>query len=370
MSTSVRDYYEVLGVERDADAATIKAAYRKSAIRHHPDKNPGDSGAEEKFKQAAEAYSVLSDPGKRARYDRFGPEGVSAGGGFDPTVFNDFADVLGDFFGFGQSAGRGRRAAGEDLRADLTLTFEEAAFGSEQAVPIRRYEKCEACSGRGGKDGAAPVTCSTCRGQGRVQYRQGLFAIARPCPDCQGTGEKQKNPCPDCRGEGRVVTDRKLTVQVPAGVDDGSRLRLTAEGNQGRNGGSSGDLYVVLTVRPHEHFRRDGANVMLPWAVSFSAAVLGGPIEVPTLHGPETFDLPAGTAAGRVFTLKGKGIVRLDGRGKGDQHVLITIRVPRKLTGAQKEAVKNLAGAFSDEGGAPTKDERGFFDRLREFLRE
>jgi molecular chaperone DnaJ len=371
VSTTVRDYYEVLGVDRSADAAEIKSAYRRSALKHHPDKNPGNSAAENEFRQAAEAYSVLSDPEKRVRYDRFGPEGVSAGSsGFDPGAFTDFADILGDFFGFGQSGGRGRRTAGEDLKTELSLTFVDAAFGSEKGVPIRRYERCDACGGRGGKDGAEPITCSTCRGQGRVQYRQGFFAIARPCPDCSGAGEKVKSPCPDCRGDGRVVRDRKLTVQVPAGVDDGARLRMTGEGNQGRSGGPAGDLYIVLSVEPHEVFRRDGPDVILPWAVPFSAAALGGKIEVPTLHGPEEFELPAGTAAGRVFTLKGKGIPRLDGRGKGDQHVLITIRVPRKLTSVQRDAVKKLAEAFEDAGGAPTKDERGFFDRLREFLRE
>lgn len=371
MSTSTRDYYEVLGVGRNATADEIKAAYRKAALRHHPDKNPGDSASEERFKEAAEAYAVLSDSDKRARYDRFGVEGVrGAGGGpgFDPSQFVDFADILGDFFGFGGETSRAARRNGEDLKADVTISFEDAAFGAEISVPLQRFEACEACRGRGGKGGASAATCPTCRGQGRVQFRQGFFAVARPCPECGGSGEKVKDPCPDCRGEGRVRKSRTLTIGIPAGVDDGARLRLTAEGNSPRPGGRPGDLYVLISVEPHEVFRRDGSDVILAWAVPFHLAAMGGSMKVPTLHGDATFDLPAGTAAGRVFTLKGKGIPRLDGRGKGDQHVLVTIRVPKKMTHAQKEAVEKLAAAFDGEAGAPTKDEKGFFERLKDFL--
>ncbi len=373
MSTSTRDYYEVLGVERDASADDIKSAYRRAALRHHPDKNPGDLAAEERFKEAAEAYSVLSDPEKRERYDRFGHEGVrgAAGGvGFDPTQFVDFADILGDFFGFG-FGGESMRAArrnGEDLKADVHLTFEEAAFGAEVSVPLQRFEPCDACRGRGGKGGASAVTCPTCRGQGRVQFRQGFFAVARPCPDCSGSGAKVKDACPDCRGEGRVRKSRTLTIAVPAGVDDGARLRLSNEGSAPRPGGRPGDLYVLVSVAPHEIFRRDGHDVILAWAVPFPLAALGGTLKVPTLHGEASFELPAGTAAGRVFTLKGKGIPRLDGRGRGDQHVLVTIRVPKKMNAAQKDAVEKLAAAFDGEAGAPTRDEKGFFERLRDFL--
>ncbi len=373
MSTSTRDYYEVLGVGRDASSDDVKAAYRKAALRHHPDRNPGDTAAEERFKEAAEAYAVLSDPDKRARYDRFGIEGVrGAGGGpgFDPNQFVDFADILGDFFGFGfgGESSRAARRNGEDLKADVSISFEDSAFGAEVTVPLQRFEPCESCRGRGGKGGASASTCPTCRGQGRVQYRQGFFAVARPCPECSGSGEKVKDPCPDCRGEGRVRKSRTLTIAIPAGVDDGARLRLTGEGNSGRPGGRPGDLYVLISVAPHEIFRRDGNDVILAWAVPFHLAAMGGSLEVPTLHGEATFDLPAGTAAGRVFTLKGKGIPRLDGRGKGDQHVLVTIRVPKKMTHAQKEAVEKLAAAFDGESGAPTKDEKGFFDRLKDFL--
>ena len=296
----------------------------------------------------------------------------SAGGvGFDPTQFVDFADILGDFFGFGfggEAATRGRRRQGEDLRAEVRLSFEEAAFGSEESVPVSRYERCESCGGRGGRGGAGSVTCGTCRGQGRVQYRQGFFAVARPCPDCAGSGERIKDPCPDCRGDGRVLKQRTLTIAVPAGVDDGARLRLTGEGNHGRAGGRPGDLYVLISVAPHEQFRRDGADVILTWALPFHLAALGGSITVPTLHGEETFDLPAGTAAGRVFTLKGKGIPRLDGRGRGDQHVLVTVRVPKKLNAAQREALQRLADAFGGEGGSTNRDEKGFFERLKDFV--
>jgi molecular chaperone DnaJ len=371
VSTSTRDLYEVLGVGRDASSDDIKAAYRKAALRHHPDKNPGDEAAEERFKEAAEAYAVLSDPEKRARYDRFGIEGVrGAGGGFDPNQFVDFADILGDFFGFGfgGESSRAARRNGEDLKADVSISFEDSAFGAELAVQLQRFEPCDSCRGRGGKGGASAVTCPTCRGQGRVQYRQGFFAVARPCPECSGSGEKVKDPCPDCRGEGRIRKSRTLTIAIPAGVDDGARLRLTGEGNSARPGGRPGDLYVLISVEPHEIFRRDGNDVILAWAVPFHVAAMGGSLKVPTLHGEATFDLPAGTAAGRVFTLKGKGIPRLDGRGKGDQHVLVTIRVPKKMTHAQKEAVEKLAAAFDGESGAPTKDEKGFFERLKDFL--
>ncbi len=372
MSRKTTDYYEILGAPRDASPEAIKAAYRKFALSHHPDRNPGNREAEETFKAGAEAYSVLSDPEKRARYDRFGAQGVTGGGpaGFDPNAFVDFADILGDFFGFGFGGGarQGRRRPEENLKTDLELTVEEAAFGGEQSLPIRRYERCEACHGTGGKDGAGARTCTTCRGRGRVQFRQGFFAMERPCSDCDGTGETVHNRCPSCRGDGRAVRDRTLKISVPPGVDNGSRLRLSGEGNHGRAGGPPGDLYVVLSVSLHEYFRREGVDVILTWSVPFALAVLGGSVTVPTLHGESPFDIPPGTGAGRVFTLRGQGVPRVDGRGRGDQHVILTIRVPKKLTPAQREAVQNLADAFGAEAGAPTKEEKGFLERLREFL--
>jgi molecular chaperone DnaJ len=376
VTDSRTDFYEILGVPRDAPPEAIKSAYRKAALKYHPDRNPGNHEAGERFREAAEAYAVLSDPEKRSQYDRFGPDafrGAAGGPRFDPSSFVDFADILGDFFGFGAggTVTRGRRRQGEDLRADVRLTFEKAAFGTEVSVPLSRQETCETCGGRGGKGGAGATTCATCRGQGQLQFRQGFFAMSRPCPECEGTGERVKDPCPDCRGEGRVLRQRTLTIHVPAGVDDGARLRLTGEGSRGRAGGRAGDLYVVISVAPHESFRRDGTDVILTWAVPFHLAALGGPVTVPTLEGDVTFDVPSGTAAGRVFSLKGKGIPRLDGRGRGDQHVLVTIRVPKKMNAAQRDAIQRLAAAFEDGGsGAPTKDEKGFFERLKDFLSE
>jgi len=371
VSTTSRDLYEVLGVARDATTDQIKSAYRKLALKHHPDRNPGSSEAEHTFREAAEAYSVLSDPEKRARYDRYGHEGLrGTPGGFDPNAFVDFADILGDFFGFGFGGGgrRGRQSAGEDLRADLTLSFEEAAFGVEKSLPMRRFERCDACHGTGGKGGGGTVSCGVCRGRGRIQFRQGFFAMERPCPECQGAGEKVKDPCNDCKGEGRALRERTLTIAIPAGVDSGARLRLAREGNHGRAGGHAGDLYVVLSVEPHEQFRREGYDVVLPWAVPYPVAVLGGSCAVPTLHGEEEVEIPAGTSAGRVFTLRGKGIPRVDGRGRGDQHVVVTIRVPRKLSSEQRKAVQKLADLMKEEAGCPTREEKGFLDKLRDLF--
>lgn len=369
MSTTSRDLYEVLGVARDATPDQLKSAYRKLALNHHPDRNPGNSEAEQRFREAAEAYSVLSDPEKRARYDRYGHEGNRGSAGFDPSNFVDFADILGDFFGMGGGGGRrGRRTAGEDLRADLTLTFEEAAFGVEKSLPMRRYERCDACHGTGGKGGSGTVSCGVCRGRGRVQYRQGFFAMERPCPECQGAGEKLKDPCHDCQGEGRTIRERTLKIAIPAGVDSGARLRLTGEGNHGRAGGPAGDLYVVLAVEAHEVFRREGNDVILTWAVPYPVAVLGGTCSVPTLHGEEDLEVPAGTAAGRAFTLRGKGIPRVDGRGRGDQHVVVTIRVPKKLSSEQKKAVQKLADLLKEEAGSPTREEKGFLEKLRDLF--
>ena len=369
MTTKSHDLYEVLGVARDATADQIKSAYRKLALNHHPDRNPGNSEAEQRFREAAEAYSILSDPEKRSRYDRYGHEGTRGSGGFDPNAFVDFADILGDFFGMGSGGGRrGRRTAGEDLRADLTLTFEEAAFGVEKSLPMRRFERCDACHGTGGKGGSGTVSCGVCRGRGRVQFRQGFFAMERPCPECQGAGEKLKDPCHDCQGEGRTLRERALTIAIPAGVDTGARLRLTGEGNHGRAGGPAGDLYVVLSVEAHEQFRREGYDVVLTWAVPYPVAVLGGSCTVPTLHGDEELEIPAGMAAGRAFNLRGKGIPRVDGRGRGDQHVVVTIRVPKKLSSEQKKAVQKLADLLKEEAGSPTREEKGFLEKLRDLF--
>src|SRR5215212_1776258 len=326
-----RDYYEVLGVERTAGEKEIKSAYRKLAQKYHPDRNPGDKEAEENFKEAAEAYAIVSDADKRARYDRFGHQGVSGAGagGFDPTIFADFSDILGDFFGLGGGARRpGGMTRGADLRYDLTLTFEEAAFGTETTLRIPRLEGCSRCSGTGSADNKPPVVCSACRGQGQVRFTQGFFTVARTCPQCQGEGRVVSDPCPECKGEGRVEKERSISVKIPAGVDTGARLRLSGEGEHGRRGGPAGDLYVVLQVRPHKHFRRDGSTVLSRMSINYAQAVLGTSVEVDTLHGKAPLDVPSGTAHGRDFRLRGQGIDRLDGSGRGDHVVTMEIDVP------------------------------------------
>ena len=348
-----RDYYEVLAVAKTASQQEIKSAYRKIAVRDHPDKNPGDKEAEERFKEAAEAYAVLSDADKRARYDRFGHQGVSGAGagGFDPTIFADFSDILGDLFGFG---GAGRRSPsgmtrGADLRYDLTLTFEEAAFGTETTLKIPRLESCPKCSGSGSANGAPPAVCQACGGRGQVRFTQGFFTVARTCPQCQG--------------EGRVEEERSITVKIPAGVDTGARLRLAGEGEHGRRGGPPGDLYVVLQVRPHKQFRRDGSTVLSRATISYPQAVLGASIEVDTLHGKSALDIPAGTQHGRDFRLRGQGIARLDGAGKGDHVVSVEVEVPqpRDLSPEELQLLRRLA----ELGGHPVKEEKGVMERVK-----
>lgn len=363
-----RDYYEVLSVDRGAGAAEIKAAYRKLAIKFHPDRNPGDAAAEDRFKEASEAYEVLSDGEKRSRYDRFGHQAVAGAGsgGFDPTIFADFSDILGDLFGFG---GGGRRGGsngmtrGADLRYDLTLTFEEAAFGTETTLRIPRLESCPKCSGSGSANGAPPAVCQACGGRGQVRFTQGFFTVARTCPQCQGEGRVISDPCTECRGEGRVEEERSITVKIPAGVDTGARLRLSGEGEHGRRGGPAGDLYVVLQVRPHKHFRRDGSTVLSRATISYPQAVLGSAIEVDTLHGKSTLDIPAGTQHGRDFRLRGQGIARLDGAGKGDHVVSVEVEVPqpRDLSPEELQLLRRLA----ELGGHPVKEEKGVIERVK-----
>ncbi len=362
-----RDYYEVLVVEKTASQQEIKSAYRKIAVRDHPDKNPGDKEAEERFKEAAEAYAVLSDADKRARYDRYGHQGVSGAGagGFDPTIFADFSDILGDLFGFGG----GRRGnpngmtRGADLRYDLTLTFEEAAFGTDTTLKIPRLEGCPKCEGSGSADGAPPKVCEGCAGRGQVRFTQGFFTVARTCPQCQGEGRVISAPCPECHGEGRVEEERSITVKIPAGVDTGARLRLSGEGEHGRRGGPAGDLYVVLSVRPHKVFRRDGATVLSRQSISYPQAVLGTSVEIDTLHGKSTLDVPAGTQHGRDFRVRGQGIPRLDGSGKGDHVVTVEVEVPspRNLSAEELQLLRRLA----EIGGHPVKEEKGVIERVK-----
>lgn len=369
-----RDYYELLAVGRDASEVEIKSAYRKLAVRFHPDRNPGDKVAEEKFKEAAEAYSVLSDPNQRARYDRFGHQGVSGQGfgGFDTSTFGDFADILGDFFGldfgdmFAGGRRRGRGEPGADLRYQLGLSLEEAAFGSEQVLKIPRLESCAECTGTGSGPGSSPETCSTCGGFGQVRISQGFFTVARTCPQCRGHGRVISDPCPICKGEGRVEQARSIEVKIPAGVDTGTRLRLTSEGEHGRRGGPAGDLYVDIFVEPHAQFEREGAHTRSKLDLSYSQAVLGTSVEAATLHGLVPLEIPAGTPDGKEFKLAGKGIDRLDGRGRGDHFVRARVVVPqpRELSEEHLELLRRLAELEGNE----VKGERGVIGRVRDLF--
>ena len=359
MATNVkRDYYEVLGVSRTSTDQEIKSAYRKLALQHHPDRNPDNPGAEERFKECSEAYAILADSEKRARYDRFGHAGVSSGagggfGGFDTTI--DFQDIFGDLFGFGdmfgQQGGRRRSRAqrGADLREDLTLQFEEAVFGVTKQVQVRRMEECEQCKGSGVAPGKSPITCTTCRGNGQVRYQQGFFAIARPCSTCHGSGKLIVDPCNRCRGQGRVSRDRTVTVKVPAGVEEGARILYSGEGEAGLNGGPSGDLYVVLHAKEHSFFEREGKNLYCVVPISFPQAALGTEIQVPTLDGEYTLKVPEGTQTGTTFKAKGKGVPVLNGRGRGDLLIEVKVQTPAKLTQRQRELLEELRTTTSVE---------------------
>lgn len=365
-----RDYYEILGVGRDASTQDIKGAYRKIAVRDHPDRNPGDKEAEERFKEAAEAYSVLSDSDKRARYDRFGHQGVAGTGaaGFDPTIFADFSDILGDLFGFGggrRGGGAGGVSRGADLRYDLTLSFEEAAFGVEKTLRVPRLETCPVCTGSGSKSGKSS-TCSACGGRGQVRYSQGFFTVARTCPQCQGEGRTVDDPCSECRGQGLIEREHSLSVKIPAGVDTGARLRLSGEGEHGRRGGPPGDLYVVVQVLPHKTFRRDGSAVLSRLTISYPQAVLGATIEVDTVHGKAPLDIPPGTSHGRDFRLRGQGVPRLDGSGKGDHVVTVSVEIPnpRDLSAEEIELLRRLA----EIRGQDVKEEKGVLGRMKDLF--
>jgi molecular chaperone DnaJ len=367
-TTEKRDYYEVLGVVRTANVEEIKKAYRRLAIKYHPDKNPGDVDAEERFKEAAEAYGILSDDEKRARYDRYGHQGVGSTSGFDPNQFADFGDILGDLFGFGDFFGTSRRRTtratrGNDLRHDLTLSFEEAVFGKEVTLSIPRAVVCATCNGAGAKPGTQPVNCSGCGGRGQIRYSQGFFAVARTCPQCGGAGKVIKDPCATCNGAGRMREDRSISVKIPAGVDDGSRLRVAGEGESGFNGGPAGDLYVFIAVREHAKFTRRDYDIHSEEAVSVTRAALGGDVSVDTLDGAETLRIPAGTQPSQVFRLRGKGVQFLDGTGRGDHYVHVSVRIPSSLTDEQRALYDQLA----DIEGEPAS-ERGVFDKVKDFF--
>jgi molecular chaperone DnaJ len=363
---SDRDYYEVLGVSRDADAATIKKAYRRLALEHHPDKNSGDKDAEERFKEAAEAYAVLSDADKRDRYDRFGKAGLGAQpfAGFDPEIFGD---VLGDLFGFGSVFGGGRRrrqgTPGRDLLYDLEIDFAEAVRGLETRIQVPRLEACATCDGTGAAPGGV-VSCGSCGGRGQVAFQQGFFTVARTCGECRGTGKKIRKACADCRGEGRLRAERTIQVRIPPGVDEGMRMRISGEGEAGTGGGPPGDLYVVLHVRPDERFRRVDRDLVYELPVSFSQAALGARLSVPMLDGEEEeIHVPAGTQSGAEFRLRGKGVPDVAGRGRGDHVVVVRVRTPRKLSAEQRRLLEDLA-KLEDEEPA----DRGLFERVKDIF--
>jgi molecular chaperone DnaJ len=378
---SKRDYFEVLGVSRTATDQEIKSAYRRLALKYHPDRNPGDKAAEEKFKEAAEAYAVLADAEKRSMYERFGHAGVAsaAGGGYDPTIFADFGDILGglgDLFGFGDLFGGGRRRGGaqrgSDLRYDLEIPFEESARGAETTIQIPRLERCESCLGSGAAPGTSATTCPQCQGRGQLRYQQGFFTIARVCGQCQGTGKVIARPCAACRGAGRVNQDRKLTVKIPPGIATGQRLRLYGEGEHGTGGGPAGDLYVVVHVQEHEFFRRDGNDLVCEIPVNYPTLVLGGEIRVPTLDGEQTLKIPEGTDTGTTMRLRGKGMPDVSGRGRGDLFVTVKVMTPRKLTKEQRQALEQLRKSLPKETFAPTQrdeaEDKNLFDRVKDIF--
>lgn len=377
---SKRDYYEVLGVERNATDQQIKSAYRKLALKYHPDRNPGDKQAEETFKEAAEAYAVLADADKRSAYDRFGHAGLGgAAQGFDPTIFNDFSDIfgnLGDIFGFGDFFGGRRRGGpqrGSDLRYDLEIALDEAARGTETTVLIPREETCETCRGSGAAAGSSPETCRQCSGTGQVRFQQGFFTVARTCGMCRGAGRTISKPCASCRGAGRVGREHKLTVKIPAGIATGQRLRLHGEGEHGYSGGPPGDLYVVVHVADHPVFKRDGDHLYCEVSAPFPTLALGGSIEVPTLDDVQALDIPEGTQPDTAFRVRGKGMPNVGGRGRGDLYVTVKVSVPRKLTKDQRKLVEELAKTMPPQppaapAGKADDDDRGLFDRVKDIF--
>ena len=371
-----RDYYEILGVPKNAADQQIKSAYRKLALQHHPDRNQGNTDAEEKFKEAAEAYAILSDADKRARYDRFGHAGVSAqaGGGFDPSTFAGFEDIFGgifgDFFGGGRPGGPQR---GSDLRYDLEITFDESAKGVETSVQIPRLEVCETCTGSGATPGTKPTTCPQCHGRGQQRFQQGFFTVARTCGRCQGTGHIIAKPCASCRGEGRTTRERTLTVKVPAGIADGQRLRISGEGEGGMHGGPPGDLYVFIEVAPHAFFRREGNNLSCEIPLNFTTLALGGAIDVPTLDGHESYKVPEGTQSGAVFRLRGKGMPDVSGRGRGDLFFTVHAVTPKKLNKEQRVLLEQLSKALPKERYEPRRadgeeEDKNIFEKVKDIF--
>jgi molecular chaperone DnaJ len=344
-----RDYYEVLGVTRTVTEVELKSTYRKLAMQWHPDRNPNNPDAEEKFKEVTEAYAILADSEKRSMYDRFGHAGVggpAAGGGagFDGANFQDLGEIFGEFFGFGETGSRGRTRVqrGADLREDITLEFEEAVFGTETQVLVRRHEACESCRGSGAAPGKSATACKSCQGRGQVRYQQGFFSIARTCPSCQGAGSVITDPCSKCKGEGRILHQRSIDAKIPAGVEDGTRIRFTGGGEAGPFAGPAGDLYVVLHVKEHPFFVREGNNLHCAVPLSVTQAAMGTEIRVPTLEGEHTLKIPDGTQPNTTFRIRNKGVPVLNSHGKGDLYVEVRVQIPSKLSKRQKELLSEL----------------------------
>ena len=378
MAEQKRDYYEVLGVSRGASEDEIKKAYKKMARKYHPDLNPGDKTAEEKFKEVNEAYEVLSDADKKARYDQYGHAGVDPnfgaggfGGGFDRSFdFGDLGDIFGSFFGGGFGGGRRTNPnapqRGESIRMSIAISFEEAAFGCEKAVTVERYETCDTCHGNGCAPGTSPEVCPDCHGTGTVQVRRqtpmGVFATSSPCPKCGGKGRIIHQPCKDCRGSGMVRKKKTIQASIPAGIDNGQTISIRGQGNAGKNGGPAGDLLITITVRPHELFRREGTSVLCEAPITFAQAVLGAELEIPTIDGKVKYTLPEGTQSGTTFRLKGKGIPSINGRGRGDQYVTVYIETPKNLNKEQKEALKKFAETM---GESNYEEQKKFFKKFK-----
>ena len=375
MAEQKRDYYEVLGVSKSASQDEIKRAYRKLAKANHPDLNPGDKSAEAKFKEVNEAYEILSDSDKKARYDQYGHAGVDpnfgAGGGFDGGFdFGDLGDIFGSFFGGGFGGGRRSNPnapqRGESIRLSLAISFEEAAFGCEKAVTVERMEPCDTCHGNGCAPGATPEVCPDCHGTGQVQVRRqtpmGVFATTSPCSRCGGKGKIIHQPCKDCHGTGAVRRRKTIQASIPAGIDQGQTISIRGQGHAGVNGGPAGDLLITITVRPHDLFRREGTSVLCEAPITFAQAVLGAELESPTIDGKVKYDLPEGTQSGTTFRLKGKGIPAINGRGRGDQYVTVYIETPRNLNKEQKEALKKFAEAVGDNN---YEERKKFFKKFK-----
>jgi molecular chaperone DnaJ len=358
----MKDYYEVLGVGRDAPPEEIKKAYRRLALKHHPDRNQGDTASEEKFKELGEAYACLSDPAKRAHYDRFGtPEGAGAGagagfGGFGPQGFTDiFEDIFGDFFGAAGGRRGQRRARGDDLRYDLEISLREAAFGTEKVIEVVKWEACEECAGTGSRSKKTTI-CPDCMGRGQVRFQQGFFTVSKTCGRCSGAGQIVSDPCPACSGAGKRQRPKKLSVKIPPGVDVGSRLKMTGEGGPGASGGPPGDLYIVLEIQPDKVFTRQGLDIYYEMPISLSEAVLGAEREVPTLDGTKQLKIHTGTQPGEMFRIKGQGMPRLGSRARGDLIVVVSLSVPKNVSKRQAELIEEFDSIGREREGESFTD--------------